>query len=138
MLGNRIREARLARHLSLNDVASRAKISVATLSRIERDKQGLDLNIFMTLSRVLKTPPRDLLGDDETGDAAEPLASRIAAMNSRDRITLWHDLAGERSKQRLGRRGAVRKLAEHVDELMAQIEYLQSEIAAVQRRLRVR
>lgn len=137
MLGNRIREARLSRRLSLNAVASRAKISVATLSRIERDKQGIDLQIFMTLSRVLKMSPRDLLAREE-GDQEEPLAARIASLNSRDRITFWRDLAGERAKLRTVRREAVKKLTDQVDELLAQIEFLHSEIEAVQKRLRAR
>jgi len=61
VVGNRLRQARTARQLSLNDVAGRAKISVATLSRIERDKQGIDLGLFLTLSRILKAPPHDLV-----------------------------------------------------------------------------
>lgn len=137
MLGNRIREARQSRRLSLNDVASRAKISVATLSRIERDKQGVDLGMFMTLSRALKMSAHDLLGDTD-GDSSEPIAARIAALTSRDRITFWRDLAAERSKQRTARREAVKKLTDQVDELLAQIEFLHSEIEAVQKRLRAR
>ena len=67
VIGNRLRQARTARQLSLNDVAGRAKISVATLSRIERDKQGIDLGLFLTLSRILKAPPHDLLTADGDG-----------------------------------------------------------------------
>ena len=46
MVGHRLREARLARHLSLNAVASEADISVATLSRIERDQQRIDVELL--------------------------------------------------------------------------------------------
>src|SRR6266516_4653722 len=95
MIGERIRQTRQARRLSLNDVAGKARISVATLSRIERDKQGLELGLFLVLCKVLKTSPRDLLVDgDEGGDGnIDPLAVRIAGLNHPERLQLWHDLA---------------------------------------------
>src|SRR5438552_16440751 len=79
LVGTRIRQARTIRNLSLNEVATRAQVSVATLSRIERDKQGLDLGLFLTLCRILHTSPQDLLGDD-IPDNVEPLALNIASL----------------------------------------------------------
>jgi len=65
MIGERIREARNAREWSLTDVATKAHISVATLSRIERDKQTLDLGLFLTLMRILELDPGALLTEDD-------------------------------------------------------------------------
>src|SRR5205814_715452 len=61
MVGARIREARQARQLSLNAVAQKAEISVATLSRIERDQQRIDVALLMTLMRILKINAQDVL-----------------------------------------------------------------------------
>src|SRR2546425_8446417 len=99
VVGNRLRQARTARQLSLNDVAGRAKISVATLSRIERDKQGIDLGLFLTLSRILKAPPHDLLTADGDGrDSVDPLVQRIASLDVAERARLWRELAAPYKK----------------------------------------
>lgn len=139
MLGTRLRQVRQSRRMSLNDVASRAKISVATLSRIERDKQGVDLEMFMLLSRILKVPVHDLIAVEAGATNGEDdLASRIFGLSSRERIAFWHDLAGERSKDRSVKRVPAKKLADQVDELIAQMEFLHSEIESMQKRLRGR
>jgi transcriptional regulator with XRE-family HTH domain len=138
MLGQRIRQVRQARSLSLNDVATRAKISVATLSRIERGKQGKDVDMFKSLSKIHKTTPHDQIGADHAPESEDALAPRIAALTSRDRIALWHDLSTERSKDRNARKVAVKRVADEVDELLAQIEFLHAEIEAMQKRLRGR
>ena len=136
VVGNRIREARTNRDLSLSEVALRANISVATLSRIERDKQGLDLGLFLTLCRILKAMPRDLIGGDGS-DKVDPLAIQIAGLNHDERMQLWHDLAeGRRNRRRSVAR--TRRLAEEVAELLAQLQFLQAEIESVQKRVRNR
>src|SRR6267378_2253677 len=126
MIGDRIRHTRQARHLSLNDVAGRAKISVATLSRIERDKQGLELGLFLLLCKVLKTSPRELLVDtDGSSDHVDPLAVRIAGLNHPERMQLWQDLAANRrSERRTNMHARMRKLADEVEELLAQLEFV--------------
>ena len=134
VVGTRIREARTSRNLSLNEVASEANISVATLSRIERDKQGLDLGLFLTLCRILKAVPRDLIGGD--GDQkVDPLAVQIAGLNHPDRMRLWRDLAESR-KNRHRSVAKTRRLAEEVEELLAQLRFLQAEIESVHKRVR--
>lgn len=136
MLGNRIREARTSRNLSLNEVASRAHISVATLSRIERDKQGVDLDLFLLLCRILKAAPHDVLGEDDT-QHVDPLAAQIARLNHGDRVQLWRDLASARRNDRKSRAHAS-KLVDEVEELVAQLEYVRSEMEAVQTHARRR
>jgi transcriptional regulator with XRE-family HTH domain len=141
MIGERIRQTRQARRLSLNDVAARAKISVATLSRIERDKQGLELGLFLSLCRVLKTSPRDLLvdGDGDGNGKVDPLAVRIASLNPPERVQLWHDLAAtRRGDRRTHMRAQMRRLADEFEELMAQIELVRAEMESLHSRMRRR
>jgi transcriptional regulator with XRE-family HTH domain len=135
MVGTRIREARTSRNLSLNEVATRAHVSVATLSRIERDKQGLDLGLFLILCRVLKAMPHDLLGD-EADENVDPLALQIARLTHTDRVQLWRDLASARRNGRDGLRSKVRRLNDEVEELMAQLQYVQAEIESVHTQIR--
>ena len=137
VVGNRIREARTSRNLSLNDVASRAHISVATLSRIERDKQGLDLGLFLILCKLLKAMPHDLLGD-EAGENVDPLALQIGRLNHGERVQLWKDLANGRRNNRQTMRSNVRRLNDEIEELLAQLQYVQAEIEGVQNQVRRR
>jgi len=137
MVGIRIREARTSRNLSLNEVASRADVSVATLSRIERNKQGLDLGLFLILCRVLEALPHDLLGD-QADENVDPLALQIGRLNHGERVQLWKDLANARRGDRQAMRSNVRRLKNEIEALLAQMEYVQAEIEAVQRRMRKR
>jgi transcriptional regulator with XRE-family HTH domain len=138
VVGNRIREARTNRNLSLNEVASRAHVSVATLSRIERDKQGLDLGLFLILCRVLKAMPHDLLSD-QGGENVDPLALQISRLNHGERVQLWKDLAdGRRNEHRQTMRSNVRRLNDEIEELLAQLQYVQAEIESVQNQVHKR
>jgi transcriptional regulator with XRE-family HTH domain len=138
MIGERIRQARLARRLSLSDVAKRIDVSVSTLSRVERDKQGLDLGMFLSLCRVLHTSPHELLGE-EAGDHVDPLAIRIAALGHGERMQLWHDLAASRREERrVTVHKRIRKLSDEVEELIAQLEFVHTEMESVRARVRRR
>jgi transcriptional regulator with XRE-family HTH domain len=137
MIGNRLREARLARQLSLNDVAGQADISVATLSRIERDKQAIHVGLFLVISKILRTTPHELLGDEEESNSVDPLIRKIAAMETGERAKFWRTLAETRRLTRgRGHRGEVRALAREVEELLAQVDFLREEIDAVRKHLR--
>ena len=137
VVGNRLRQARTARQLSLNDVAERAKISVATLSRIERDKQGIDLGLFLNLTRILKAPPQDLLAEGNGSDEVDPLAVRIASLEPSERARLWRELTNVHRSRRPTRRVAqLRHVVQQVEELLAQLEWMQVEIETVYKRLR--
>ena len=137
MIGDRIRETRLSQRLSLSQVAAKAAISAATLSRIETNKQNLDLGLFLTLARVLHTSAHELLGEDGNGIEAavgDPLVRKIAALEATERTQLWRDLAQsqrERGPQR-------RNLSQQVEELLAQVEFLHEEILSVQERTKRR
>jgi transcriptional regulator with XRE-family HTH domain len=141
MLGERIREARLAQNRSLADVAGKANISVATLSRIETDKQSVEVGLFINLARVLDIPPTELLGDDHgrngNGNGLDPLVRRIAALGSRERLELWRELAAERRANRARARAPqARQTAQHVEELLAQLDFLREELETVRKHIR--
>ncbi|MCU1245681.1 MAG: Helix-turn-helix domain [Acidobacteria bacterium] len=138
MVGDNLRQARLAQHLSLATVAGEAHISAATLSRIETNKQPLELRMFMTLAGVLKVSARELLGSE--GEAAaqgsDPLVTRIAGLETSARTELWRGLAAERRSHTGNNRS--RNMSNQLDELLAQVEFLREEIESVRSRLRKR
>lgn len=137
MVGARLRRARQARQFSLAEVAEKAHVSVATLSRVERDQQSIDVGLFLALAKILKTTPHELLGDDPDQATLDPLVSRIAALAPTERILLWKELAeARRATGNMARRGAMRELGEQAEELLAQIDFLRGEIEMVTQRLR--
>jgi transcriptional regulator with XRE-family HTH domain len=125
MVGERIREARLAQDRSLADVAGKANISVATLSRIENDKQSLDLGLFLSIARVLQVTTEQLLRDNVEEGGGDPLARRIVALGNRERLELWRDLA-------------VRQVGQQVEELLAQVDFLREELESIRKRVKKR
>jgi transcriptional regulator with XRE-family HTH domain len=131
MVGERLREARVARQLSLAEVAAKAEISAATLSRIERDKQAIDVSLFLVIARVLNAAPADLLGDSGDGDGNGGLAGRVAALQPADRTRFWRELNEERRQQRQRSRPDVRTLMSEVEQMLAQIDLLRDEIETV-------
>jgi len=139
MVGENIRSARQDQHLSLTDVAGRAGISAATLSRIETNKQSLDLGIFLLLARILKRQPHELLGDADS-DADLPLATKIASLGADERTRLWRDVSAARRVQRGSKRSdsSTANVAMQVEELIAQIDFIREEIEVVRKRLRSR
>lgn len=136
MLGKKLRDARIARGKSLSDVAESADISPATLSRIERDKQSLDLDLFMTLARILEMPARLFFDGDGDGDA-EPLAARIRSMTTLQRTDLWNDLSMHASHGRAHSKSE-QSVASLLEELLAHADFLRGEIERVRKDLKRR
>jgi transcriptional regulator with XRE-family HTH domain len=136
MVGNRIRIARQSRNLSLTELAGRAEISAATLSRIERDKQNLDLGLFLTLIAILKLPPHEVLADLDAHEGVDPVVRAITGMETTDRTKLWRTLAAERKANRSSKSN--RGVVNEVDELLAQVDFIRGEIESVQKRLKRR
>jgi transcriptional regulator with XRE-family HTH domain len=137
MIGERVRGIRQAQGRSLADVAAKAKVSVATLSRIENDKQSVDLDMFLSLAKVLEVSAAEMLPVDGTA-VADPLARRIARLDARKRTELWRELAEERRNTRDKRHSETRNLSAQVEELVAQIEFLREELEVVRKRVRRR
>jgi len=137
MIGTRLREARIARHLSLADVAGKVHVSIATLSRIERDQQNLDVALFLALSKILRASPHDLLDGEQPEPNDDPLAARIAALDPAERTRLWRELTTAR-KTTSTERAATRALSLQVEELLAQVDFLRGELEAVKKRVKRR
>jgi transcriptional regulator with XRE-family HTH domain len=133
MIGEKIRVVRQSQGRSLAEVAGKAKISVATLSRIETDKQSIDVELLLVLSRVLGIDAADVLGNGEA--EPDPLAQRIASLDAGKRTDLWRDLATERRAQRAQNRPS-RNVGPQVEELLAQIDYLREELESVRGKVR--
>ena len=134
VVGARIREVRQSQGRSLAEVAGKANISVATLSRIETDKQSIDVQLLLVISRVLGIEAADVLGNSE--GEADPLAQRIASLDARKRTDLWRDLANERRAQRSRNRSASRNVGQQVEELLAQIDFLREELESVRTKVK--
>jgi transcriptional regulator with XRE-family HTH domain len=138
MIGEKIRGLRQSQGRSLADVAAKAKVSVATLSRVETDKQSVDLGLFLVLAKVLEVSPHELL-DEENGESkVDPMARRIAGLGSTDRAEFWRDLATERRTARNRRGTATRDVAQQVEELLAQVDFLREELESVRKRVKRR
>ncbi|MGD9622042.1 MAG: helix-turn-helix domain-containing protein [Mycolicibacterium sp.] len=80
----RLRELRLQRGMTLDDVASRANIDVSTLSRLESGKRRLALDHLPRLAAALSVTADDLLRAPE---ATDPRVR--AGAHSRNLITFW-------------------------------------------------
>jgi transcriptional regulator with XRE-family HTH domain len=136
MIGEKLREVRGARHLSLSDVAVKAHISAATLSRIENGKQGIDLGLFLTLLKILRVQPVDVLeGENGETGSGDRLVDQITALEADQRTRLWRDLAASRRTQRV-KPSSGRALDQKVEELAAQMEYMREEIEVIRARRR--
>lgn len=136
MVGEKIREVRQSQGRSLAEVAGKAKISVATLSRIETDKQSIDVNLLVVVARILGVEASDMIGTRNSD--ADPLAHRIASLDTRTRAELWRDLATERRTQRSRSREVSQNIGQQVDELLAQIDFLREELEAVRAKVKAK
>lgn len=133
MIGERIREARAARQMSLSEVAAKARVSTATLSRIENGKQSIDVSLLLQLADIFHTPSSELLGDDAQ---ASSVADQIASLKPADRVQLWRELsttgdAGER-------RRVAEDLTLQLDELVAQLDFLRTEVERLRTKIHPR
>lgn len=137
MVGEKIREVRQAQGWSLVEVAGEAKISVATLSRIENGKQSVGLGLFLLLAKVLHVSARELLPEEDEGnDKVDPLARRIAMLGTKQRTELWREVAAERRAQR--GHNARADAAQQVEEMLAQIDFLRDELDTICKRIKKR
>jgi transcriptional regulator with XRE-family HTH domain len=81
----RLRELRVERGLTLQEVAARASIDVSTLSRLESGKRRLALDHVPTLAAALGVSTDELLGSPPVRDPRV----RGAARRTGDGLTLW-------------------------------------------------
>ena len=79
-LGERIKQRRLARNLTLKQVGDKAKVSATHLSEIERGKTSPTVGALMRIARALGEEPACLVAEDER--------PRLAVVR-RDRRRAW-------------------------------------------------
>jgi transcriptional regulator with XRE-family HTH domain len=86
-VGQRLRELRRARRLSLETVAARTDLSIGFLSQIERGLSSPSLRVLATLADVLGVGIAGLFGAREKADtAADAIVTREKA---RAKLNLW-------------------------------------------------
>lgn len=132
-VGEALRSARIGNHLSLSDVASQAGVSVATLSRIENEKQSIDVTLLVRLSAIVGVAPATVLtpenyGHDKPTDLARELASRTPA--ERAQILIRATKHGRRPNRK---RETVQA---QIDSLLAAIDLIVEEINELQKKTR--
>lgn len=123
-VGDTLRRLRTERSLSLAGVSERAGISVATLSRVETNKQSLEVGLLLTLAGILGVSAAEILGGHQ--ETAESLASRIAALPAAERAKVFLKAARPRRE---------RKLEAALDGLVSTVEVLRDELLSVHRAL---
>ena len=138
-IGERLRNARQSRRLSLQQVADQISLSAATLSRIETSKQNIDLKVFLMLANVLDLNPAELLEKSEDSHDRS-LAIKFAAMSSGDRAKVWRELTSASKLQRVQsrRRPQMQTMALEIEELSAQLDLLRQQFEHLLNRLRAR
>ena len=115
---------RLNRRLSLASVAEQAGISVATLSRIETEKQGLGVDLLVTLAGILGTSPADVLGSSDDGENLSALSQRMARLGAPQRTQVF--LESSRRRRDV-------PLETVLDDLLSAVDVLRDELIHVQR-----
>ena len=128
-----LRTARNARGLSLTEVASSAGISTATLSRIETEKQSVDVSLLLTLSRILHVSAAELVGGRDEQENDDELVATFAAMSIARRARILTASAARRPQKQ-----NAAQLQTQVDALLDAIDLLRDELAHIQKQMRRR
>ena len=88
-IGERVRKRRLFLHLSQEQLAEKAKISVNTVSRIECGQAAMSIDKFVRIPRVLKADANEMIGPrilEEAGSkSTESLFIRFRHLEDSDR-----------------------------------------------------
>ena len=129
-IGPSLRRLRTEQKLALAAVALRAGISVATLSRIETNKQSIEVGLLSTLAGILGVSVRDLFKSDDEGGDLDALSRRIGALSRAERTKLFLD-SSRRPRN-------AKQLSPVLDDLVSTVEMLREELLGVQRALRRR
>ena len=110
-LGRRVRELRIARGLTLRELADRLQVSAATLSAIENGKTGVSAERVARLAEELGVPVQRMFGAVDAARPGQPAGrvpdggSRPAADRSRQAPAGWRSFPPLRMDQAL--RGAL-------------------------------
>lgn len=79
-LGQRLREARQSRSLSLYDVGARTGLHFSTIAKYERGERRPDLDVLRELAAVYDVSLAELIGEGGGSVAAFPPSLRATAM----------------------------------------------------------
>jgi transcriptional regulator with XRE-family HTH domain len=102
-IGKKIRRARLARKLTLADVAGKVGLSTGMISKIENGKSSSPISTYYRLAQALDIRPGDLFADD-TGPDCFVIRRDDPRPRSRKRRGLGHTF------ESLGFRAAQKKM----------------------------
>ncbi|HSN68423.1 MAG TPA: helix-turn-helix domain-containing protein [Thermoanaerobaculia bacterium] len=129
-IGDRLREARRQRHLSLQQVARCAGISAATLSRIETSKQSLDIQLLMRVADTLGASPAEFLNGGD--DPLRELQHALGRLAPDARSILWATLADNAShpdeQSTVPLRNRLSEVLAQLDLLRAEVETMRNEV----------
>ncbi|HSP35023.1 MAG TPA: helix-turn-helix transcriptional regulator [Thermoanaerobaculia bacterium] len=123
--GSALRVARHARQLSLGEVAPKAGLSVATLSRIETGKQSIQIHVLVNLAAILGVDAAQLLAGESGPAESSLILARALVQRSPAELTeimLW---AGKHTLRRNASRATV---AAQFDQMLATIELMVEEL----------
>ncbi|MGC6389686.1 XRE family transcriptional regulator [Ewingella sp. S1.OA.A_B6] len=85
-IGERIRQLRNARKLTLQKLADMIDSDVGNLSRLERGKQGFSEQMLQKVADALSVPVVELFSDDEEGDTVNKYSVNSLANSRRDSV----------------------------------------------------
>jgi transcriptional regulator with XRE-family HTH domain len=134
-IGAALRVARQGRRMSLHDVASKASMSVATLSRIETGKQNVDVSLLVSLAHILHVSASALI--DGNGNGRQPtaaLSEELAMLSPAERARVLAT-ALKQSRKDGGTREA---LHARVESLLATLDLIREELLHVRQDIRRR
>ena len=131
-VGAALRIARRSRGLSLNQVATQAGVSTATLSRIETENQTVDVSRLLEISKILDVSPAQILGDDgHAGDGEDALVDALAALPASARARVISAAAAPRHQKRS-------QIDSQIETLLATVDVIREELASLQKQVRRR
>ncbi|HSP33458.1 MAG TPA: helix-turn-helix transcriptional regulator [Thermoanaerobaculia bacterium] len=128
-VGPTLRRLRTDRDIALVAVAEQAGISVATLSRVETNKQSIDVALLFTLARILGTSPADILNSGDDREDIESLSRRVAALPPEARTKVFRKSSASRKPK---------QIQPVLDELISTVDMMREELLTVQRAMRGR
>lgn len=128
-IGPALRRLRMQRNASLAAVAERAQISVATLSRIETNKQGIEVALLLTLARILGVPVAHILGSGDQDVDLDALAAQLAVLPPDARAKVVRKSSAARK---------AKDLQPVFDELISGVDMLREQLLDVRRSMRRR
>ena len=128
-VGPTLRRLRTERSAALSAVAEQAGISIATLSRIETNKQSIEVGLLLTLARILGVSAADILASGDEHDDVEVLSRRLAALSPDARTKVFRKSLPRRKPK---------DLQPAIDDLVLTVEMMREELLSVQRAVRRR